>query len=221
MALRIPFQIITIIGTQFYQPIADLSSKLVSRQYHKPDRVGSNYYVGGYSAAIILLLAASIESVVQRDRYFYLKTKPTSKPSSVVRIYSKEILHYRRHMHLQEVFDVRNSIAHNHIWEVEFLTPPMGGFRHKKSQIVPGSHRLGKVPPPNTRIPRTRRIKLNLQPNRLDRTDVVKVMFANLHVLAHLLIRGNSPINYSDDIVGFKRKRIPFSDLLLEIRNTL
>lgn len=221
MAPRKPSQIITIIGTQFFQPIADLSSKLVSRQYQKPDRVGSNYYESGYSAAIILLLAASIESLVQRDRYFYLKTKPTSKPSSVVSTYSKEILHYRRHMHLQEVFDVRNSIAHNHIWEVDFQIPTMGGRRHKKSQIVPFSHRLGNIPPPNTKIPRTRRLRLNLQPIRLDRTDVEKVMSANLHFFAHLSIRGNNPINYSDDIIIFKRKRIPFSGLLSEIRNTL
>jgi len=91
-------QIITIIGTQFYQPIADLCSKLVSRRYQNSDRVSSNYYENGYSAAIILLLAASIESIVQRDRYFYLKINPTSKPSNGVSAYTKNILHYRRYM---------------------------------------------------------------------------------------------------------------------------
>ncbi|MBU0967684.1 MAG: hypothetical protein KKA54_15035 [Proteobacteria bacterium] len=220
MPSRNPFDLITIVGTQFYQPIADLLSKLVTRTYQKPDRVSSNYYEGGYSASIILLLAALIESAVQRDRYFFLTKKPSAKPSNVISIYAKEILHYRRHAHLKEIFDVRNSIAHNHIWEIEFINPKMGGRRHKKSQIVPGTHRLNKVPPSNTRIPRTQRLKLNLQPTRLDRTDVEKVMAANIHFLSHLSNKGHNKINWLEYNLGFKGKRIEFTDILSEIRST-
>jgi hypothetical protein len=214
---RRPEQIISVIGTQFYQPIADLISKLVARPYQKPDRVGSNYYEGGYSAAVILLLAASVESLIQRDRYFYRTANPASKPSNLVGEYSKVILRYRRHGYLEEVFEVRNSIAHNHIWEIEFATPPAGGRQHKRSQVVSGTHRLSAVPPLTTRIPRTQRLRLNLQPGRLDRTDVAKVLDASLHFLAHLSKRGQRPISLTTEIVAFKGKRLPFSNLLSEL----
>ncbi|MFH0996524.1 MAG: hypothetical protein V1844_13665 [Pseudomonadota bacterium] len=178
MSKQKPFPVITIIGKQFYQPISDLVSGLVRRPYLKPDSVSSNYLEGGYSASIILLLVAMLESVVQRDRYFFLEKNPGASPSSFMGAYSKDVLHYRRHRHLNEVADVRNSIAHNHIWEVEFLNTKSGGRGHKKSQVVPGTHRLKNVPPPNTRIPRTQRLNLNLKPSRLDRTDVDKVFSA-------------------------------------------
>lgn len=221
MSPRRPEQIISVIGRQFYQPIADLISKLVARPYQKPDRVGSNYHEGGYAAAVILLLAASVESLVQRDRYFYRTTNPAEKPSNSVAEYSKAILKYRRHRYLEEVFEVRNSIAHNHLWEIEFATPSSGGRQHKSSQIVSGTHRLSEVPPPTTRIPRTQRLRLNLQPSHLDRTDVVKALAACLHFLVHLSRRGQRPIALTSEIVAFKGKRLPFSSLLSEIENAL
>lgn len=221
MSSRRPDQIISVIGTQFYQPIADLISKLIARPYQKPDRVGSNYYEGGYAASVILLLAASVESLVQRDRYFYRIANPASKTSNFVGEYSKAILRYRRHGYLEELFEVRNSIAHNHIWEIEFAIPPAGGRQHKRSQVVSGTHRLSAVPPTTTRIPRTQRLRLNLQPGRLDRTDVGKALSACLHFLTHLSKRGQRPISFTTLIVAFNGKRLPFSTLLSEVENAL
>jgi len=221
MTSRRPEKIISVIGTQFYQPIADLISKLIVHPYSKPDRVGSNYYEGGYAASVILLLAASVESLIQRDRYFYRIANPGSKASNVVGEYAKAILKYRRHGYLGELFEVRNSIAHNHIWEIEFAIPPAGGRQHKRSQVVSGTHRLSEVPPPTTRIPRTQRLRLNLQPGRLDRTDVAKAFSACLHFLTYLSKRGQRPISLTTETVAFKGKRLPFSSLLLEVENAL
>ena len=213
--------IISVIGTQFYQPITDLISKLIARPYQKPDRVGSNYYEGGYAASVILLLTASVESLIQRDRYFYLIANPASKVSNIAGEYSKTILKYRRHGYLDELFEVRNSIAHNHIWEIEFTIPRAGGRQHKLSKVVSGTHRLSAVPPPTTLIPRTQRLRLNLQPGRLDRTDVTKALSTCLHFLTHLSKQGQRPISLTNEIVAFQGKRIQFSSLFSEVKNTL
>src|SRR5258707_4975325 len=130
---RKPSQIISVIGSQLYQPIADLLGSLLKRPYRRPDRVSSNHFEGGYAAALIVLLAAVLESFVQRDRYFHLQTRPTAKPSSAAPEYMKGVLKYRRWAQLQEFLEVRNSVAHNHLWEVEFDTPFVGGSRHKGS----------------------------------------------------------------------------------------
>ena len=212
-------QIISVIGTQFLQSIADLLGRLSARPYHPSDRVSSNYYEGGYSASIILLVAATLESLVQRDRYFYREANPGSCPASAVSAYTKSVLRYRRHAQVAEVFEVRNAIAHNHIWEIDFSHPSKGGRRHKGSKAVPGTHRLQVLPPPSIRIPRTNRLKLNLVPVRLDRTDVEKVMSAAVHLLEHLAKRGTRAIPTSGDVVMFRDKRVRFDALMAESKN--
>jgi hypothetical protein len=97
----------------------------------------------------------------------------------------------------------------------------VGGRQHSRSRIVPGTHRLSDVPPPATRIPRTKRLKLNLNPNRLDRNDVAKSLEACLHFLDHLSFHGHNGIAFTKETVGFKGKRLPFSSLASEVKKTL
>ena len=51
---------------------------------------------------------------------------------------------------------VRNAVAHNHLWKVDFAVPPGGGRRHKGSSLVPGT-RNRRIDPsfgPRTPLPR-------------------------------------------------------------------
>ena len=221
MSGRKPTQIISVIGCQLYQPIADLLGSLLNRPYRRPDRVSSNYFEGGYAAALIVLLAAVIESFVQRDRYFHLRTRPAAKPPSTVPEYMKSVLKYRRGAQIQELLEIRNSVAHNHLWEVEFDTPLGGGRRHKGSSLVPGTHRLRSIPPSLARVPRTKLTKLNLLPMRLDRTDVVKGLGICLHALLFLSEKGHSKLSLTDNMVKIRGQRVPFSQLEAEARSAL
>ena len=65
-----PEDIVSVIGSQIFQPVADLIGHMVARPYQKPDRVSSNHYEAGYASTIILTLAVAVESMVARDRYF-------------------------------------------------------------------------------------------------------------------------------------------------------
>jgi hypothetical protein len=207
---------ISVIGPQLYQPIADLIGKLLARPYQEPDRISSNYFEGGYAAGIILLLAAAVESLVQRDRYFYTRTVPTARPSAKVSEYMKLIHGYRRHAHLHELFEVRNAVAHNHLWEIRYATPAAGGRRHKGSSLVPNSHRLSPPPVAGARVPCTKRLRINLQPTRLDRTDVAKALAASLHLLKFLSAKGYEHVRLTAHRVSLRGKLISFSDLLRE-----
>ena len=206
---------ISVIGLQLYQPIADLIGKLLARPYQKPDRISSNYFEGGYAAAIILLLAATVESLVQRDRYFYNRTAPTKKPSTKVHEYMKFVHRYRRHAHLEELFEIRNAVTHNHLWEIQYATPAVGGRRHKGSSLVPNTHRLRTPPVAGARVPRTKRLRINLQPDRLDRTDVEKALAASLHLLEFLSQKGYERVRLTTHRVSLGGKLISFSELLL------
>jgi len=52
--------------------------KLAARGFRTGDRISANFYENGYSAAAILLLAAMIESMLQRDHYFFQRAKPNA-----------------------------------------------------------------------------------------------------------------------------------------------
>lgn len=212
---------ITVIGTEYYQPIADLLGKLISKPYAGSDRTGAlNYYERGRSVSIILLLCAAVESLVQRDRYFSSKSKKTPISNSALHKYVRSELKYRRHARLEELFVVRNAIAHNHIWEVEFRIKPEGGREHKQSTLVPGSHQISTTNlPVQKKVPRSRRLKIHMSPGSIDRFDVQKALSCSIHFLEFLSIKGNSPVNLLNEQVALLGKLVRFSDLPQKIED--
>lgn len=211
---------ISVVAPHLQQPVADLVGKLVAQGFRAGDRVSANFYENGYSAAAILLLVVMIESMLQRDRYFLRQVKPNLKTNSDSTKYLKETLRYRRHAHVRELFDLRNALAHNHLWEIEYALPSGGGRGHHQSKLVPGSHQLKAIPSPDVRVPRTRLVKFNLLPDRVDRTDLVKAFDVFNHVLWHLHMKGQRPLQFITDSVVFGRQRsLPFKELAEVLRN--
>lgn len=212
---------ITVVGPHLQQPVADFVGKLIVLGLRRGDRVSANFFENGYSAAAILLLTAMIESMLQRDRYFLQQSKPGLRVSGDSSKYLKETLRYRRHAHVRELFDLRNALAHNHMWEIEYSLPSAGGRAHRQSKLVPGSHQLRTPPSPNARIPRTRAVKFNLQPARVDRTDVVKALDVCNHALAHLHKKEQRPVPFLSGTVVCGGRRLRFGDLAEVLRNEL
>lgn len=213
---------ISVVAPHLQQPVADLVAKLVARGYRPGDRVSTNFYENGYSAAGILLLAAMIESMLQRDRYFLQQSKPGLRLSADSSTYLKDTLRYRRHSHVRELFDLRNALAHNHLWEIQYTLPAAGGRSHRQSKLIPGSHRLKPEPSPTARIPRTKSVKFNLLPARVDRTDLVKAFDVFSHALDHLHKKEQRPVRFLDETVVFREFRsLPFRKLVESLRTEL
>jgi len=213
--------IISVVAPHLQQPIADFVAKLVARGFQPGDRISANFYENGYSAAAILLLAAMLESMLQRDRYFLQQSKPGVKVSKDSSTYLKETLRYRRHSHVRELFDLRNALAHNHMWVIEYTLPSVGGRAHRQSKLVPNLHQLRTRLNLKARIHRTAAVRFNLLPARVDRTDLVKAFDVCGHALAHLHKKGQRPVRFLGDTVICGRQRLPFRDLGEIIRNEL
>lgn len=212
---------ISVVAPHLQQPIADFVTKLIARGFQPGDSVSANFYESGYSAAAILLLAAMLESMLQRDRYFLQQSKPDLQISGDSSKYLKETLRYRRHSHVRELSDVRNALAHNHMWKVEYTLPSVGGRAHRRSALVPGSHHLKALPNPNTKIPRTRTVKFNLLPARVDRTDLVKALDVCNHALTYLYRKEQRPIQFLDNTIICGKQRVPFRKLAEILRDEL
>lgn len=218
---RIGEGILSILGSQYYQPIADLAGRLLEEEYQQPDRVSAGYRESGYAAAILILCAAVLESFVQRDRYFYAKRNGSPISELPVALYLKQVNKYPRHHRLEELFEVRNAVAHNHLWHIDFEAPSRGGRRHKESVLVPKTHRLKKLPAVRAKIPRTSIVQFNLIPVRLDRIDVQKALSVSIHALKFLSTKGHNPVPLVSNKIGFQGRRITFADLAVEVSRAL
>ena len=213
--------ILSVLGSQYYQPIADLTERLLEKGYQKPDRVSAGYRESGYAAAIIILSAAALESFVQRDRYFNAKRNRSLISELPVTTYLKQVNKYRRHRQLEELFEVRNAVAHNHIWLIDIENPSSGGRRHKGSALVPKTHRLKRIPVYRAKIPRTRNVRFNLSPISVDRTDVQKALSLTIHALQFLSTKGHNPVPLVSNSISFRGQRITFADLAIEVSREL
>ncbi len=214
-------KMISVVAPYLQQPIADCVAKLIVRGFQPGDRLSANFYENGYSVAAILLLAAMLESMLQRDRYFLRQSNRGLKVSRDSSTYLKDTLQYRRHSHVRELFDVRNALAHNHMWEVEYTLSSIGNRVHRRSTLTPESHRLQTQPNSNARIPRTRTVKFNLVPNRIDRTDLVKALDVSNHAFMHLHRKEQRPVGFLANTAICGKQRLPFKKLAEVLRNEI
>jgi hypothetical protein len=59
---RIQDDLITIIGSAYLQPIADLIDRLIQRKHARPTHIQSTHHECGYCASGVILLVAMFES---------------------------------------------------------------------------------------------------------------------------------------------------------------
>jgi hypothetical protein len=187
----------------------------------KPDRVSADLRESGYAAAIIILSAAALESFVQRDRYFSAKRYSAPISELSVAMYLKQAIKYPRYRRVEELFDVRNAVVHNHIWLINFENPPSGGRRHKLSVLVPKTHRLKQIPVPQVKIPRSKLVRFNLNPVRLDRTDVQKALSVVIHALQFISTKGHNPVPLVSNAIGFRGHRVRLANFATEVDRAL
>lgn len=117
MSLSAVPDIITIIGTSYFQPIADLIERMLARPPAADNTTGSGHFENGYAAATTILLVATLESFVSRVRF--LRNADVVNGKDV----PDQLLHFfpdlPNHTELAEVFLLRNIIVHNHVWHLD------------------------------------------------------------------------------------------------------
>ena len=126
------------------------------------------------------------------------------------------------HAELQDVFLLRNSIVHNHVFYIERSESPeqQGSTMSGPPQLKFGlnQHYAHLV---NTTTRRTKLLGLNASPTSVDRSDVLavfKVIWATLSFMnsknfAHTPLAGGQ--------VGFRGSRMQFAKLIEVLRNNI
>lgn len=207
-----PKEIISIIGSSYFTPIAELVDHWVaSGPTVRRDSVGTQFYADGHAVAIIVLLVAALESFVARDRHFS-KKQPSEKHVAVPE-YMKEIYRYRGYKRLSELFVVRDSIIHSHVWLIKYALPKRGGRRFISAtrKDWSGNSRLKQRLTPKTY--RTKLLRFNAIPSRIDATDAVKAFKIVFAALRFLERRGANPVLLLGGSVQYQGQLISFESL--------
>ena len=115
--------LITIIGSAFYQPIADLIGKLAARKPNPPDGPNIGHYENGYCASIVILLVLAFESYISRMSYLHhRKTGENRTKKLQTHLYIQQLdPEFPLLEDLQDVYVVRDSLAHGHLWSVDYV----------------------------------------------------------------------------------------------------
>ena len=167
-------KLVTILGSAYFEPIADLIDRLTKPKRSRPNRIKSGEHESGYAASCVLLLVAMFESYASRLRWAQGARVPDSTRSAVdvvLTVFPK----LRHRKALQDVYVLRDLLMHGHVWEVEYewggpvplklLSATMHtayGDKKFQSRVNMNTHR-------------TKALGLSVFPSRVDRTDIAKV----------------------------------------------
>lgn len=213
-------KLVTIIGSAYCQPIADLLDKALARKRSQPNKVQSGFYENGYAASVVLLLVALFESYVTRLRFVQRGKVPTSARSAtdvVLAVYPR-LRHIKA---LTDVYILRDLLIHNHLWEIDYEwggAPSMILRGAAKDPAYGDRKYINRV---NIATRRTKALGLTVLPSRVDRADVLKVFETIWKTLLVFEKTDRFQCYVSHEHVRFRGRNVLFSGLQDEIAATL
>lgn len=213
-------KLVTVLGSAYFQPIADLIERLVRSKPPRPNRVQSSHDESGYSAACVLLLVAMFESYTSRVRFAQAGIVQDSDRSAIDIVVS--VLPRLRHKKaLQDVYVLRDLLMHSHLWEVEY---EWGGpvpmvFKDATLHAAYGDKKFQKRV--NMQTHRTKALGLSAFPSRVDRRDLLKVFETLWKTLILFEKQSRFQCYVSHLHVRYKGKSVLFSSLQQELKSAL
>jgi len=178
-------KLITVVGSFYPEYIVPHLMEKAFEPYQQTDfsrrRFQTSVWEHGHATAAILLTATGIEAY--RNRIYYIEKEDIGQ-SDVVDDLCR-MLHANNagfpdailRQVLNEVFVIRNVIAHNHIYEVEVWSDKYLTMLRHKQKLLKGYRRDRKYR--SSVKPRSRKtnlIRLNVQPAKIGFEDLFKVL---------------------------------------------
>ncbi len=210
---------ISVIGPRYFQPIADLIEKMLISSDCNTE---VSHRENGYAVSIVILLVALLESFISR-LYFCRKEEINpgiNVPDLIITLFPD----YPDQVKLQEVFIVRNSMIHNHIWhievaqssdETEISTQTLQTPKDFKRNVKANFDILI-----NRDTQKTIKLQLNACPTSVNRNDVLLVFEVVWNTLNFMNKKNFSHTPLAGGQISFRNKREKFSDLIEVIRKS-
>lgn len=166
----------SVLGDSLIEPIVVLVDKATSTRLAGPNQVQASVIENGYSSAIILLLVVMLEGMTNYVNLHNSGFEPFKNKYSAVsalKYYTKNILNNE----IDELFVIRDVIAHNHIWETRVSSNDR--MIHVKEPILRDEYGDRKFTENVDFITRTtKKLELNVFTTRINWKDV-EIVFLN------------------------------------------
>ncbi len=187
---------VSVLFANLLQPIVDLFDLMEQKEPKGPNEVQASKAENGYAASIAVLTALVIESVCNRVRYVRgdlertavqtLKKLPA--PDMLPRQEVEDWCTRRDGLadDIEELVVLRDVIAHNHLWEAVVAEDAAKGLTLVSATMQPGygDPKFGRAVDIPTR--QTRRLHLDVFPNRIHRQTAVVAIQKCVEVLRFL-----------------------------------
>lgn len=203
---------IPIIGTNWAWPIVVIWQELKGLPARRPNEVQTGALENGHSVAIVAMASFMVESYLSRMKYILRERnelEDTFAKSTPIELFRRIVTDSGLADDLEELFVARDAVVHNHVWDsvicwtddgMEFVGTP----EHVRQ--LSGDKKFDKVIDRGKRA--TRRLELNLFPNRVGREDTKKCMRVACEALLQLEKMDRSfcyishwPVRLNDKIV--------------------
>jgi len=172
---------VSVIWTSLLQPIVDLFDLMEQSAPKGPNEVQASRAENGYAASIAILTALVVESVCNRVRYV---RGDADRKGAVQTL--KELQAAGLADDVEELFVLRDVIAHNHMWEATIADDETKGLVLVSATKRPGygDEKFDRTVDLGTR--QTRRLRLDVFPNRIHRQTAVLTIRKCVEVLRFL-----------------------------------
>jgi hypothetical protein len=172
---------VSVLFVHLLQPIFDLFELLERFDPKGPNEVQAGMVENGYAVSVVVLSALVIESAINRTRYVRNEPRRESAVDTLKRLGASELAD-----DIEEVFVLRDIIAHNHIWAAAIRWDNTSGMTLDSAEKLAayGDQKFDRVVDPKTRA--TRRLNLDAFPNRIHRATAVTVLKKTVEALKYL-----------------------------------
>ncbi len=188
------------------QPISDLCERMLQLHSGEPNEVQAAPRENGYAVSIIALAAFLLEGACARARYVSGSGKKRASAVDTLRNLGEDDIADK----IEEIFVVRDAIAHSHLWsakiywtgnDLRFAQPParLPGY---------GDTKFDKNVDLASRT--TRKLKLDVFPNRIDRLTAIIALKECAKALEFLESKNRDFGYLTPQDVRFEGKLVPF-----------
>jgi len=173
---------VSVLFPNLLQPIVDLFDLMEQKGPTGPNPVQASRNENGYSVSIAILAALAIESVCNRVRYVLGDTDRKEAFQTL----REDLGAVELADDVEEVFVVRDAIAHNHLWEATIAENDEKGLDLISATLRPGygDKKFARIVDTKTR--QTRRLHLDVFPNRIHRKTAIVAIQKCAEVLRFL-----------------------------------
>ena len=205
--------LLTIIGSSYFEPISVLLEKLEKHDKGKSNEVQAGYYVNGFAASICILAVVCLESYVMRVRYINKASQDEINKMSVPTYLKLLYPDFPFEDELFEVHILRDTLAHNHLWEVSYSSDDEKGMiLHSVNKWSSGDKKYQQYVDLNTHLTKT--LSLNVSPIKVGKVDAMTVLKTVWQILIFLEGKNRNQCYVSHLRTAHKGKLVRFGEII-------